>query len=177
MKEKMDCWLSSVHRLSEIAKIHPHAAYCAFVHGLCSKWTYFIHTIPEASCFFAPLEEGLSHTFIPALTSCSINGQKHTLFALLAWLGGLGIRNFPECSDDEFASSLKVTLSLVEAILCQKLTFALSICDIQCRNKLEIVTIKHKKQSKLATELHSHLSANLQRTHSLASKNAFCLAH
>jgi len=68
MKEKVDCWLRSVHRLSEIAKIHLHAAYCAFGHGLCSKWTYFIRTIPEASSFFAPLEDGLSRAFTPALT-------------------------------------------------------------------------------------------------------------
>jgi len=112
----------------------------------------------------------LSCTFIPALTNCSINGQERALFALLVWLGGLGIRNFLECSDDEFAASLKVALPLVEAILCQQLTFDFSICDVQRHNKLEIVTIKHKKQSELAADLHSHLSANLQRTLSLASE-------
>ena len=72
--------------------------------GLCSKWAYFIRTIPEASGFFAPLEEGLSRTFIPVLTNRSINRQERAQFA---WLGGLGFRNFLECSDDEFAASLK----------------------------------------------------------------------
>ena len=117
MKEKMDYWLKSVHQLSGVAKVHPHAAYCAFVHGLCCKWTYFMRTIPDISGFFAPLEEGLSQLFIPALTDCSINEQERALFALSVRLGGLGIRNFPECSDDEFAASLKVTSPLVEAIL------------------------------------------------------------
>jgi len=170
MKEKVDCWLRSIHRLSEIVKIHPHSAYCAFVHGMCSKWTYFIHTIPEASSFFAPLEEGWSRAFIPALSNNSINGQERALFALPVRLGGLGIRKFLECSDDEFAASLKVILHLVEAILCQQLAFDLSICDVQHHNKLEILTIKHKKQSELAAELHFHLLANLQCTLSLASE-------
>jgi len=47
----------------------------------------------------------------------SFNEKEHNLFALAVQLGGLGIRNFPECSDDEFAVSLKVTSPLVEAIL------------------------------------------------------------
>ena len=72
--------------------------------------------------FFAPLEEGLSRTFIPALTNRSINGQERTLFALPVWLGGLGTRNSLECSDDEFTASLKVTLPLVEVMLCQQPT-------------------------------------------------------
>ena len=72
-----------------------------------------------------------------------------------------------KCSDDEFAASLKVALPLVGVILCQQLTFDLSICDVQCHSMLEIVTIKHKKQSELAAELHSHLLANFQRTLSL----------
>jgi len=170
MKEKMDHWLKSVHRLSGVAKAHPHAAYCAFVHGLCNKWTYFMRTIPEVSGFFAPLEEGLSQIFIPALTDRSVNEQERALFALPVRLGGLGIRNFPECSDDEFAASLKVTSPLVEAILKQQFTFDLSICDVQRHNKSEIITIKHEKQGALAVELRSHLSSNLQRTVSLASE-------
>ena len=32
--------LPSAHRLSEIAKIEPHAAYTAFTHGLKHRYTY-----------------------------------------------------------------------------------------------------------------------------------------
>ena len=53
------------------------------------------------------------------------------MFTLPAWLCGLGIRKFLECSDNEFAASLYVTLPLEEAILCQQLTFDLSVCDEQ----------------------------------------------
>jgi len=42
MSEKVDYWVSCVQKLSEIAKIHPHVAYCAYTHGLVGKWTYFL---------------------------------------------------------------------------------------------------------------------------------------
>jgi len=86
MKEKMDYWLKSVHRLSGIAKVHPHVAYCAFVHGLCNKWTYFVRTIPG---FFASLEEELSHVFIPSLTDRSINDQERACLLYQYGLVGL----------------------------------------------------------------------------------------
>ena len=44
-------------KLSDIARVHPHAA-CAFTHGVCKKWTCFLHTNPA-------LED---LTFLPALT-------------------------------------------------------------------------------------------------------------
>ena len=46
VSEKVDSWSCCVAKLSDIAKVHPHAAYSAFTHGLCNKWTYFLRTIP-----------------------------------------------------------------------------------------------------------------------------------
>ena len=128
-----------------------------------------MHTILDLSVLLTPLEEKLSHRFIPALTDCSINKQERVLFALSVRLGGLNIRYFHKCSaDDEFAASMKVTLPLVELISKQQPD--LSICDIQRHNKLEIITIKQQKQSALAAELCTQLSVNLQCTLSLASE-------
>ena len=101
-----------------IAKMHPHAAYAAFVHGFCSKWTYFLQTI---SNLLLPLEERLSHSFIPVLTDRCISKQEHALLALPVCLGGLGIRVFLHCCDDEFAAFAIVTLPLVDLILKQQL--------------------------------------------------------
>lgn len=37
---KVDCmWWRCVSKLSDIAKVHPHAASSAFTCGLCNKWT------------------------------------------------------------------------------------------------------------------------------------------
>ena len=40
VSEKVESWSRCVGKLSDIAKVHPHAAYAAFTHGLCYKWTY-----------------------------------------------------------------------------------------------------------------------------------------
>ena len=80
----------SLHPLPE--PNHAHAAYCAFTHGLASKLTYFLRTIPETSDILQPLKEAINLHFIPALTrrSCATTA-KRDLFTLLTRLGGLGL--------------------------------------------------------------------------------------
>ena len=39
MQEKVDYWVSCVQKLSKIARVQPHVAYCAFTHGLIGKLT------------------------------------------------------------------------------------------------------------------------------------------
>jgi len=53
MQAKVDYLVSCVQQLSKIARVQPHAAYCAFTHG---KWTYFLCTIPYISDLLRPLE-------------------------------------------------------------------------------------------------------------------------
>jgi len=40
MQEKVDYWVSCVQKLSKIARVQPHVAYCAFTNGLIGTWTY-----------------------------------------------------------------------------------------------------------------------------------------
>ena len=54
VSEKVDSWSRCVAKLSDLAKVHPHYAYSAFTHGLCNKWTYFLHTIPGISSLLKP---------------------------------------------------------------------------------------------------------------------------
>ena len=49
--------------LSNIGKTHPHVAYCAYIHGLANKWTYFLTNISDLQ----PSENAIFHHFIPAL--------------------------------------------------------------------------------------------------------------
>ena len=51
---KVQEWTEEVIRLAQVAKSQPHAAYAAFTHGLASKWTYLLRTIPEYTRPFAP---------------------------------------------------------------------------------------------------------------------------
>jgi len=68
MQEKVNYWVCCVQQLSKIARVQPHAAYCAFTHGLIGKWTYFLHTIPDISDLLKPLEIAITGEFISAIT-------------------------------------------------------------------------------------------------------------
>ena len=119
VSEKVDPWSSCVAKLSDIAKVHPHAAYSAFTHGLCNKWTYFLRTIPGISSLLKPLEIVISDSskFIPALTARLVSDDQRALLALPIRLGGLGIADPQTISDFEFAASERVTYPLVGLIL------------------------------------------------------------
>jgi len=73
-----------------IAKIYSHAA---FVHGVCSKWTYLVCTIPQISFLLGTLEDAISAKFLPALTGRSFSDVERSIFSLPTKLGGLGIGN------------------------------------------------------------------------------------
>ncbi len=66
MQAKVTKWVALIHELAQIAKTQPHAAYSAFTHGLASKWTYFLRTIPDIAHLLQPLEDAIRHKFIPA---------------------------------------------------------------------------------------------------------------
>ena len=52
---KVESWTVEVSVLAKIASSRPHAAYCAFTHGLIGCWVYLMRTIPGISSFFQPL--------------------------------------------------------------------------------------------------------------------------
>ena len=54
---KVKTWSDELLTLSSIAETHPHSAYCAFVHGVVSKWNYVMHTIESVGSLFQPLED------------------------------------------------------------------------------------------------------------------------
>ena len=90
--QKVQEWCNEVRVLSLIAHSKPHAAYAAFTHGMISKWTFLLRTIPDIQENLQPLENTIHSTFIPAVTGRSPpNDSERTLFALPTRLGGLGL--------------------------------------------------------------------------------------
>ena len=41
VKSKVELWNNTLRSLSEIAKLQPHAVYCAFTNEVSSQWLYF----------------------------------------------------------------------------------------------------------------------------------------
>ena len=91
---KVKKWSEEIKCLAKVAVPQPHAAYAAFTHGMSSRWTYLMRTIPNTLDLLLPNEEAICQHFIPALTgrtSCST--AMRDLLALPVRLGGLGLAN------------------------------------------------------------------------------------
>ena len=90
--QKVQEWCNEVRVLSSIAHSKPQAAYAAFTHGMISKWTFLLRTVPDIQQNLQPLENTIRSTFILAVTGRSPpNDSECTLFALPTRLGGLGL--------------------------------------------------------------------------------------
>ena len=59
VSEQVKEWTEELNTLSQIARIHPHAAYCAYIHGLKSKWLYLTRTTPEICDLLEPIKKGV----------------------------------------------------------------------------------------------------------------------
>ena len=91
ISDKVKVWTSTILDLSLVAKTQPHAAYCAFVHGVSGLWTFILRAIPDISSLLQPLEDAIRLHFISSITGRdSISDTERDLFALPARLGGLG---------------------------------------------------------------------------------------
>ena len=80
ISDKVKVWTSTILYLSLIAKTQPHAAYCAFVHGVSGLWTLFLRTVPDISSLLQPFEDAIRLNFIPSFTVSVILRGTFSLF-------------------------------------------------------------------------------------------------
>ena len=115
--QKVTHWVAEVIALADVATTRPHAAYCAFTHGMVGRWVYVMRTIPDISSLFAPLEDAIQLKLIPSLTGhASSSAVERELFSLPCRMGGLGIANPVLIADQQYDASIKITSSLKELI-------------------------------------------------------------
>ena len=123
VKNHISEWINEVRCLSKIAKTQPHPAYAAFTHGLTGHWSHILRTIPNISQHLSVLEDVIHQEFIPVLTNRSSSTElERKIFGLPVRLGGLGLMNPAVCSDHIFQFSNKLTNSLVDLIVSQKIS-------------------------------------------------------
>ena len=106
----MEEWTEEIKRLAKVAASQPHAAYAAFTHGMSSRWTYLMRTIPNIHDLLLPLEDAITQHLIPAITgrkSCST--VERELLALPVRLGGLGLTNPSTLSSPSLQASEMLT--------------------------------------------------------------------
>ena len=118
-QEKVANWCQEIEKLCEIAKIHPQAAYAAYIHGYQHKFTYFFRTIAGFEQYLKPLDDLITYAFLPTLFGSAVNDTERQIFALPTRNGGLGIHILAEKAPRDYSASTFITEPLVQEIKSQ----------------------------------------------------------
>jgi len=114
---KVSEWVREVVKLAELALAQPQACYAAYTFGLKHQWTYFLRTLMGIQDLLEPLENAMSQVLIPGIMECNCEQLVRDILALPVCLGGLCLGNPSREASREYASSVKVTTTLVEHIM------------------------------------------------------------
>ena len=117
---KVESWTAEVSALAGIASSRPHAAYCAFTHGMMGRWVYLMRTIPNISSLLQPLEDAIRLKLFPSITghvACA-TGERE-LFSLPCRFGGFGMGDPTAFCESQFDASLRITAPLKDLIISQ----------------------------------------------------------
>ena len=113
---KVDSWLAELEELSSIAVTQPHAAFCAFTHGVVNKWRYLFRTTGQINDSLQPLEEAIRYKFARAVTGRpAFSENEQDMLSLPAKMGGLDLCNPKESAQGEYMNSCIATAPLVQA--------------------------------------------------------------
>ena len=162
-------WSEELTVLARYAESQSHAAYCAFTHGLSSRWMFVSWTVPCDTVIFQPLEDVIRQLFIPTLSGCPPPYDNlRQLFALPAHWRGLGIFIPTITSNNELAASGHIAEPLCLCIHDHSKSFIEAISLQQSRKSSEH-KVKLETYSKTSSELRQQLEPTLQRAVELAS--------
>ena len=163
-------WTKEIEHLAKVAVSQPHAAYAAFTHGLSSRWTYLLRTIPDIQDLLLPLENAIHQSLIPALTGrppCST--LERDLLALPIRLGGLGLYNPAAIAPTTFQASQHLTAPLVAMIIAQEVNQTIDPDSISAIKK-NIRKSNRQRQVQLAVNVYDQLPPQLKRCVDLAKE-------
>ena len=168
--ERVTTWTKELSKLATIARTHPQAAYCAFVHAIRSKWLYLARIVPDLQDLLQPLEDAIRQIFIPALTGRVSPGDlERELLSLPARLGGLGLVNPVMMADNEHQASLHLTSTLV-CLLAQQGSATTTIQLPRQLTKNDLKCMKRQREKQCAANLWERLPTTLQRATDVASE-------
>ena len=110
VQTKVKSWIAELEKLTSFANTQPHAAFCAFTHGIVNKWRYLLRTTGQIEDSIQPLEDAIRHKFIPAVTGRSgFSENERQVVSLPARIGGLNICIPKELAKDEYVNSHTAT--------------------------------------------------------------------
>ena len=93
--------MTSIQKLTNIAKTQPQAAYCCYVNGFVHKFTYIMRTIPDFSTLPYPLDGAINEFIKVLLDGYDFSTLERKLWSLPVRLGGMGISIPSQISDEQ----------------------------------------------------------------------------
>ena len=133
--KKVQGWVEEIERFASFADSQPHAAHSSLTHGISSKWSYICHTVPSISCLHQLLETAIRTKLLSKLRGREPpSDEERGLLAraLLARLGGLGLRSPGNVTDDKYRASKEVTKPLSNLIESQCSSYPLISLRPRC---------------------------------------------
>ena len=67
LEPQLGDWVFGIGKLAKVAQRFPQTAYAGLAKSLQMEWQYLQHVLPHAGPAFAPVEDALASTFLPAL--------------------------------------------------------------------------------------------------------------
>ena len=170
VQKKVGVWKDELLQLCQWACTQPHAAFTAYTHGWCSRWSFLTRTTPNICHLINELEDIIRMNFLPALTGRPpLNNTERDLLSLPARLGGIGIVNPSRCNHN-YQSSMKITEPLQKAILSSSQTYSTDTVSEQYQNKRNTRKQLENSQRQLQEEIKKSSTPTFLRAIELAEE-------
>ena len=159
MNEKVEEWVSSLRRLSMIAKTQPQAAYSCYVKGFTHKYTYFMRTIPDISTFLKPLDDAVDDFIKILFNDYNFSAIERKLWSLPVRMGGMGLTIPSKVADDQYSDSRSINQQLTMKVRHQQTIF--EDVEIDARKaKADVKKHKDLRNDELLAEVTSELNSD-----------------
>ena len=159
MQEKVEEWVSSVRRLTLIAKTQPQAAYSCYVKGFSHKFTYFMRTIPDISLLLKPLDDTVDEFIKVLFNNYDFSAVERKLWSLPTRMGGMGLVIPSKIADEQYRNSRKINEQLTTKVRNQETIFEDIESNVR-KAKKEAKDQKDLKNDELLAEVTSQLGSD-----------------
>ena len=112
--DQVKSWVGSIKLPSKAAKQFPQTSFAALTCSLQTEWTYLQQVVPDVAPSFAPIEEVLAKSFLPALFGGK--APPRNLTSLPVRFGGLGIPNPCTQASHHFDTSKEMTEGIIASL-------------------------------------------------------------
>ena len=118
VRGKVNLWSEGIEALSKVAQSSPHAAFVGLQKSLQSEWMHLQRVVGGIGHHFAPVEDSIRTTFLPALLeSKEIDDDLRRIFSLPVKHAGIALPNPTTTAPHNYSASKKGTVFIKGSVL------------------------------------------------------------